>query len=151
MDYRPASTAVWAFTNHNLGCGKTLSVEALVFGNIFIPGLKSCFLSALSDVPLHDFYQAINAVSPSLIRVEADQATYDLHIIIRFQLEQAVIDGELDTDDLPTAWNEKYEQYLGNYATRGCRWRASGCSLERGIGRLFSDLLIGKSLCEPVF
>jgi len=62
---------------------------------------------------MKDFYHAINNVSPSLIRVEADEATYNLHIIIRFQLEQAIIDGELDTDDLPTAWNEKYEQYLG--------------------------------------
>ena len=61
------------------------------------------FQEALGEVSLEDFYRAINHVEPSLIRVEADEATYNLHIIIRFELEQAIINGELDTDDLPEA------------------------------------------------
>ncbi len=87
--------------------------RSLSFWQFFYPRAQELFPDALSDVPLNDFYQAINSVSPSLIRVEADQATYDLHIIIRFQLEQAVINGDLETDDLPAAWNQKYEEYLG--------------------------------------
>ena len=83
------------------------------FWDYFYPIAQKHFPTALGDVDKKDFYHAINNVSPSLIRVEADEATYNLHIIIRFQLEQAIIDGELDTDDLPAAWNEKYEQYLG--------------------------------------
>ena len=79
----------------------------------FFPRAQELFPDALTDVALNDFYQAINAVSPSLIRVEADEATYNLHIIIRFQLEQAIINGDLDTDELPLAWKEKYEKYLG--------------------------------------
>ena len=58
-------------------------------------------------------YFAVNAVRPSLIRVEADEVTYNLHIIIRFELEQAMIAGDLVAADLPTAWNEKYQHYLG--------------------------------------
>ena len=87
--------------------------RSISFWQHFYPRAQQLFPEALADVPLNDFYQAINSVSPSLIRVEADEATYNLHIIIRFQLEQAIINGDLDTDDLPAAWNEKYETYLG--------------------------------------
>ena len=87
--------------------------RSISFWQHFYPRAQQLFPEALAEVPLNDFYQAVNCVSPSLIRVEADEATYNLHIIIRFQLEQAIINGDLDTDDLPAAWNEKYEEYLG--------------------------------------
>jgi carboxypeptidase Taq len=64
-------------------------------------------------VNIDDFYFAINDVRPSLIRVEADEATYNLHIIVRFELEQALLKGDLPAADLPGTWNEKYRQYLG--------------------------------------
>ena len=73
---------------------------------------QSAFTS-LQDVALDDFYFAINHVEPSLIRVEADELTYNLHIIIRFELEQALIDEQVRPADLPEAWNQKYQQYLG--------------------------------------
>ena len=69
--------------------------------------------NSLQDVSLDDFYFAINHVEPSLIRVEADELTYNLHIIIRFELEQALIDEQIKPADLPEAWNTKYQQYLG--------------------------------------
>ncbi len=74
---------------------------------------QQAFPTALSNVAGEDFYFAINDVRPSLIRVEADEATYNLHILIRFELEQALINGELSVADLPDAWNEKYQHYLG--------------------------------------
>ncbi|MCX7424198.1 MAG: carboxypeptidase M32 [Planctomycetia bacterium] len=74
---------------------------------------QSRFPESLGDVRLDDFYFAINAVRPSLVRVEADEATYNLHILIRFELEQALLGGELAVADLPGAWNEKYREYLG--------------------------------------
>ncbi len=77
------------------------------------PEAQRCFPEALGDVGLDAFYYAINAVEPSLIRVEADEATYNLHILIRFELEQAVLDEELAVGDLPGAWKEKYRKYLG--------------------------------------
>jgi carboxypeptidase Taq len=67
----------------------------------------------LGGVGLDAFYFAINDVKPSLIRVDADEATYNLHILVRFELEQALLDGDLSVADLPAAWKEKYRQYLG--------------------------------------
>ncbi|MEO8269815.1 MAG: carboxypeptidase M32, partial [Aureliella sp.] len=58
-------------------------------------------------------YRDANRVEPSLVRVEADEVTYNLHILIRFEIEQALLSGELPVDDAPQAWNERYEHYLG--------------------------------------
>lgn len=83
------------------------------FWEFFYPAAQATFRGALADVSLNDFYFAINDVRPSLIRVEADEATYNLHIIIRFELEQALINGDLSIADLPEAWRGKYREYLG--------------------------------------
>jgi carboxypeptidase Taq len=64
-------------------------------------------------VELDDFHRAINKVQPSLIRIEADEATYSLHIILRFELEQDLISGNVSPGDLPTVWNERMQEYLG--------------------------------------
>lgn len=77
------------------------------------PEAQKQFPLALGDVSLNTFYFAVNAVRPSLIRVEADEATYNLHILIRFELERALIDGQLPVAELPAAWNAKYRDYLG--------------------------------------
>lgn len=83
------------------------------FWDYFYSHAQIAFPHALGDVPVSQFHFAINDVRPSLIRVEADEATYNLHIIVRFELEQALLNGELTTGDLPGAWNDKYEEYLG--------------------------------------
>jgi carboxypeptidase Taq len=83
------------------------------FWTFYYPLAQQQFPAALGDVALDDFYFAINDVRPSLVRVEADEATYNLHILIRFELERALLDGELEAAELPMAWNEKYQQYLG--------------------------------------
>ena len=87
--------------------------RSLAFWKYFFPRAQEMFPQALTDVSVEQFYAAVNDVQPSLIRVEADEATYNLHIIIRFELEQALVDGTLAVDDLPDAWNEKYSDYLG--------------------------------------
>ncbi|WP_274365268.1 carboxypeptidase M32 [Paenibacillus thermotolerans] len=66
-----------------------------------------------ADVALDDFYRAVNEVKPSLIRTEADEVTYNLHIMVRYELEKQLINGELEVKDLPSVWNEKYKEYLG--------------------------------------
>jgi carboxypeptidase Taq len=71
------------------------------------------FPAALGRASLDQFYFAVNDVRPSLIRVEADEATYNLHILIRFEMEQALLSGDLPVADAPAAWNHKYRQYLG--------------------------------------
>jgi carboxypeptidase Taq len=83
------------------------------FWDHFYPLAQQRFPAALGDIPLDDFHFAINDVRPSLVRVEADEATYNLHILIRFELERSLLDGDLQPADLPTAWNEKCQRYLG--------------------------------------
>ncbi|WP_018922379.1 carboxypeptidase M32 [Salsuginibacillus kocurii] len=65
------------------------------------------------SIPLNTFYKAINEAKPSLIRIEADEMTYSLHVILRYELEKAIISGDLQVQDLPSAWNEKMKEYLG--------------------------------------
>jgi carboxypeptidase Taq len=83
------------------------------FWQHFFPALQQTFPAALADVSFDAFHFAVNDVRPSLIRVEADEATYNLHILVRFELEQALLGGDLPVADLPAAWNEKYHEYLG--------------------------------------
>ncbi|HEY1067439.1 MAG TPA: carboxypeptidase M32, partial [Pirellulales bacterium] len=83
------------------------------FWEFHFPLAQKAFPSALGDVSLDAFYAAINDVAPTLIRVEADECTYNLHILIRFELEQALVHDELQVADLPGAWNEKYKSFLG--------------------------------------
>jgi carboxypeptidase Taq len=83
------------------------------FWKHFFPQLAAAFPAATEGIRPDDFFWAVNHVAPSLIRVEADEATYNLHIIVRFELEQALLSGDLAVTDLPGAWREKYQQYLG--------------------------------------
>jgi len=83
------------------------------FWEHFYPQAQSTFPDALRNVSLDDFYFAINDVHPSLIRTESDEVTYNLHILIRFELELALVNDQLRVADLPAAWNAKYREYLG--------------------------------------
>jgi carboxypeptidase Taq len=83
------------------------------FWQHFSPLMRSTFPSELGDVSVDQLHAMFNRVEPSLIRVEADEATYNLHIIVRFELEQALISGDLSTDDLPAAWSDRYEHVIG--------------------------------------
>jgi carboxypeptidase Taq len=83
------------------------------FWQYWYPRLCEIFKTQLGDVDLETFHRAINRVSPSLIRVEADEITYNLHIMLRVELETALIDGSLQVRDLPAAWNAKIQEYLG--------------------------------------
>ena len=77
------------------------------------PRLQASFPGTLDDVPLDAFVASVNDVRPSLIRVEADEVTYHLHVMLRFELERALVEGSLDVDDLPGAWAEKSRELLG--------------------------------------
>ncbi len=83
------------------------------FWEHFYPQLQERFPSQLGEVSLEDFYKGINKVQPSLIRVEADEATYNLHIMLRLELEIALMEGSLEVKDLPEAWNARMQEYLG--------------------------------------
>lgn len=75
--------------------------------------LQAAFPAQLGDVSAEQFYRAVNKSQPSYIRVEADELTYNFHIILRFELEQALLNGDLAVTDLPTAWNDKMDELLG--------------------------------------
>lgn len=74
---------------------------------------KELFPGALAGVSERQFYEAMNVVSPSLVRTEADEFTYTFHIVIRYEIEQMLVNGKIDVKDLPKVWNDKYEEYLG--------------------------------------
>ena len=83
------------------------------FSQTLAPRLARYAGGALADIDPDRLYRAINRVKPSFIRVEADEATYGLHIILRFELEQELIEGRLQVADLPQAWNARFHEYFG--------------------------------------
>ncbi len=83
------------------------------FWSHFYPRLQDAFPETFGGTSAEDFYRAINAASPSEIRVEADELTYNLHVVLRFELEVALVEGSLAVPDLPEAWNAKMEEHLG--------------------------------------
>ncbi len=83
------------------------------FWRHYLPLLAELFPSQLKGVSLERFYRAVNRVEPSLIRIEADEVTYSLHIILRFDLETRLVSGQLDVEDLPEAWNRRTQELFG--------------------------------------
>ena len=83
------------------------------FAAFVCPKLRELFPEQMADVDIDTFYRAVNTVEPSLIRIEADELTYCLHIMVRYELEKQLIDGSLAVKDVPEAWNRLYQEYLG--------------------------------------
>ncbi|MBP9676543.1 MAG: carboxypeptidase M32 [Anaerolineaceae bacterium] len=83
------------------------------FWKFFYPMLQQKFPQQLKGISLEQYYRGINKVEPSLIRVEADEATYNLHIMLRLELEIALMEGSIQVVDLPALWNQKMADYLG--------------------------------------
>lgn len=90
--------------------------RSLPFWKHFYPQLQETFPSQLANVSVYEFYKAINHVERSLIRTDADELTYNLHVIIRFDLELALLDGSLRVKDLPEAWRTRYQEDLGVFS-----------------------------------
>jgi carboxypeptidase Taq len=93
------------------------------FWKIWYPRLQAVFPENLGGVDLDSFYRAINKVKPSYIRVEADEVTYNLHTMLRFEIEVDVLEGRLAVKDIPATWNAKYNEYFGHEVTDD----AAGC------------------------
>ena len=87
--------------------------RSMPFIELIYPMLAEETCGALDGVSVRDFYEAVNAVEPSLIRIDADEFTYTFHIIIRYEIEKALMNGTLKVADVPRVWAEKYEEYLG--------------------------------------
>jgi carboxypeptidase Taq len=83
------------------------------FWTYWLPRLKEYFPLQLEGIGVEAFYRAVNRVQPSLIRVEADEVTYNLHIMLRFEIENLMVEGKVDVADLPELWNTRMHEYLG--------------------------------------
>ena len=123
------------------------------FWTYFFPKFKASFSEQLSNIDLESFYRAINKVEPSFIRTESDEATYNLHIMLRFELELELIEGKLKVEHLPDAWNECMKDYLGIIppndtlgVLQDVHWSAGliGYFPTYAIGNLISAQLWGK-------
>ena len=118
----------------------------------FYPQLQAKFSAQLADVPLEVFYRAINAVRPSLIRTDADEVTYNLHVMLRFELELELLEGRLAIADLPDAWHVRYAADLGLRAAddregvlQDVHWFAGT------IGGAFQGYTLGNIISAQVF
>lgn len=89
---------------------ETIIGRSLPFWRFFYPTYKKFFPT---DLPLSSFYRSIHRVTPSFIRVEADEVTYNLHIVLRYEIEKALITGKLSTASLPEVWNGKFQELFG--------------------------------------
>jgi carboxypeptidase Taq len=87
--------------------------RSLAFWQHFFPALQGAFPQALAGVDVRAFHGAVNRVSPSFIRTEADEVTYNLHIVLRYEMELLLIHDELPLADVPAAWNQRMQRYLG--------------------------------------
>jgi carboxypeptidase Taq len=83
------------------------------FWDRYYGDLQKIFAGQLDNVSVDDFYRAINHIESSLIRIEADELTYNLHIMVRYEIEKELINGKITVADLPKVWNAKYKEYLG--------------------------------------
>lgn len=120
MGYRPELEGTPMAGGASLGVHESQSRmwENLVgrsrgFWRHYFPRLRQVFPRQLADQDAESFYRAVNKVTPSLIRVEADEVTYNLHIMLRFELENDLVERKLKVADVPDAWNAKMKEYLG--------------------------------------
>src|SRR6202165_5643161 len=87
--------------------------RSLPFWKHFFPSLRNAFPEPLRDIDEEAFFRAVNRSYPSLIRVEADEVTYNMHVLLRFELENELLEGTLKVNDLPEAWNARFKSYFG--------------------------------------
>jgi len=123
-----------------------------------LPLLRRYFPSQLGEVTPRQMYQAINAVEPSLIRIEADEVTYNMHIILRYEIEKQLLEGSLSVDEIPSYWNDRFHQLLGLEVpddARGClqdiHWSFGGFGYfpSYTLGKLYAAMF-RRSLLETI-
>lgn len=117
--------------------------RSMPFWEHFYPQLKKTFPSQLQGVSLKAFYKGINKVQPSLIRVSADEATYNLHIMLRLEIEIGLVEGSIAVKDLPEIWNQKMQDYLGIVPPNDARGVLQDIHWSYGAIGYFSTYALG--------
>jgi carboxypeptidase Taq len=125
--------------------------RSLPFWRWGYPHVQRLFPEQFGNVELEDFHRAINKVQPSLIRIEADEATYSLHIILRFELEQKLVDGSVAVADLPQVWTEKMDEYLGVEVPDDARGVLQDVHWSRGTLGYFPTYALGNVISVQIW
>ncbi|ACR80515.1 MULTISPECIES: carboxypeptidase M32 [Kosmotoga] len=121
------------------------------FLKFFYPEIKKVFPKQFGRVSLDRFYRAINHVEPSLIRIEADEVTYNFHIMLRFELEEAMLNKSLEVKDLPRAWNEKIKEYLGIEPQNDAEGVLQDVHWANGMIGYFPSYMLGNLYAAQLF
>jgi len=124
--------------------------RSLPFWKFFYPKLQN-ISSHFRGTALPDFYRAINTVKPSLIRIYADEVTYNLHIVLRFELEEALLRGELEVNDLPKLWNAKIQEYLGIVPDNDAKGVLQDVHWSQGYFGYFPTYMLGNLYAAQLF
>lgn len=116
-----------------------------------LPYAKKLVPEAMADQTVDSLYEAQNLVKPSYIRVESDETTYNLHIMLRFELERAMIAGNLDVDDIPKVWNEKFKDYFGIEVDKDANGCLQDVHWSSGLMGYFPTYSLGNLYCAQFF
>ncbi|MDP1546522.1 MAG: carboxypeptidase M32 [Anaerolineales bacterium] len=125
--------------------------RSLPFWEHFYPELKKTFPTQLDGVGVNAFYKAINKVEPSLIRVNADEATYNLHIMLRLEIEIGMVDGSINVKDLPEIWSTKMQDYLGIVPPNDAKGVLQDVHWSGGMIGYFSTYALGNIISAQVW
>jgi carboxypeptidase Taq len=125
--------------------------RSLPFWRFFYPRLQQVFPDQLRNVDLETFYAGINKVQPSLIRIDADEVTYGMHVILRFELEQDMINGRVELPDLPQRWAEKMKEYLGVDVPDDGRGVLQDMHWSSGLIGYFATYLLGTVMSVQIW
>ena len=121
------------------------------FWRFFYPRLQEVFPEQFRNVELERFYAAINRVQPSLIRIRADEVTYGMHVILRFELEQDIVNGRVELRDLPQRWAEKMHDYLGVEVPDHANGVLQDMHWSVGLIGYFSTYLLGTVMSVQIW
>ncbi len=125
--------------------------RSLPFWEHFFPKLKKTFPSKLEGVKLKQFYKAINKVEPTFIRVNADEATYNMHVMLRLELEIGMVEGKFAVKDLPEIWNAKMDEYLGIVPPNDAQGVLQDVHWSSGLMGYFSTYALGNLISAQLW
>jgi carboxypeptidase Taq len=125
--------------------------RSLPFWRFYYPRVQERFPEMLGDVDVEQFYAAVNKSQPSLIRIEADEVTYGMHVILRFELEQDIINGRVALRDLPDVWGQKMHDYLGVDVPDDARGVLQDMHWSTGLIGYFSTYLLGTVMSVQIW
>jgi len=121
------------------------------FWTVHLPKMRALFPTQLKDVTLDDFYRGINKVEETFIRVEADELTYPLHILLRYEIERSIFNDNLPVDELPKVWNEKMGEYLNLEVDKASNGILQDVHWSGGMFGYFPTYALGSAYAAQIY